>query len=276
MNTTKAVLSSAFKNFELTGWERSAAVYHDTFTRLTSQNIQTTLKAANIKKGSKLVDLCCGPGLLTAAAQEIGAEATGIDFSEKMVTLAQQHFPNASFSVDDVEKLQIEDDTFDAAIMNFGMLHLANPTAAMAEAKRILKNGGSFVFTVWETPDHAKGFQIALNAINALGATDVDLPAGPPFFLFSDKDHTLNALSDAGFTDVTHTIEPMTWQLPDGETFFKAFYDGTARTGGLLQSQSETAINDIKAKIISDVEAQFGGEQGVEIPMPCIIYSAKT
>lgn len=193
-----------------------------------------------------------------------------------MVTLAQQHFPNASFSVGDVEKLQIEDNTFDAAIMNFGMLHLANPTAAMSEAKRILKNDGSFVFTVWETPDHAKGFQIALNAINALGSTDVDLPVGPPFFLFSDKDHTHNALSDAGFTEVTHTIEPMTWQLPDGETFFKAFYDGTARTGGLLQSQSETAISDIKAKIISDVEAQFGGEQGIEIPMPCIIYSAKS
>lgn len=193
-----------------------------------------------------------------------------------MVALAQQHFPNSSFSVGDVEKLQIEDNTFDAAIMNFGMLHVANPTATMAEAKRILKNGSSFVLTVWETPDHAKGFQIALNAINTLGATDVDLPAGPPFFLFSDKDHTLNALSDAGFTEITHITEPLTWQLPDGETFFKAFCDGTARTGGLLQSQIETAINDIKAKIITDVEAQFSSEQGIEVPMPCIIYSAKS
>jgi hypothetical protein len=67
----------------------------------------------------------------------------------------------------------------------------------------------------------------------------------------------------------------MTWNLKNGEEFFKAFFDGTARTGGLLQSQSESDIELIKEKMIEDVEARFGTENGIQIPMPCLIYSAK-
>src|SRR4051812_31390410 len=45
---------------------------------------------AQIKKGDKALDLCCGTGDVSFALAQTGAEVTGLDFSEPMLTVARQ------------------------------------------------------------------------------------------------------------------------------------------------------------------------------------------
>ena len=41
------------------------------------------LDAARVTHGIQMLDICCGPGVLTAGALERGAEVIGLDFSVK-------------------------------------------------------------------------------------------------------------------------------------------------------------------------------------------------
>src|SRR5204863_7567523 len=110
------------------------------------------------------------------------------DFSSAMIAAAARRHHDIVFREGDAEALPFDGDTFDAVVMNFGLLHLARPAKAIAEAARVLRPGGRYAFTVWAGPDQAVGFGMVLKAIEQFGRLDVDLPEGPAFFRFSNPD----------------------------------------------------------------------------------------
>ena len=151
-----------FHSFEQSGWQRAAAQYGDAFGGLTSQTIPRLLAAANVSSGTRLLDVASGPGYVAAAAAAVGASAIGVDFSSEMVRLAARRYPGIRFQEGDAEALAFPDESFDAVTINFGVLHLARPDAALAEARRVLVPGGRCAFTVWATPEVSVGFGIVL------------------------------------------------------------------------------------------------------------------
>ncbi len=54
----------AFQQFEHWGWETISDGYQQHFARLTSQAVATTLDAAAIEEGMRVLDVCTGPGML--------------------------------------------------------------------------------------------------------------------------------------------------------------------------------------------------------------------
>src|SRR6478736_1965249 len=174
----------AFHEFEQQGWERAAAFYGEAFGALTSQTAGPMLDAVGASQGTRLLDVACGPGFIAGAAVERGAVVTGLDFAAAMVAEARRRLPGLMFQEGDAEALPFDAGTFDAVVMNFGLLHLARPDVALAEAHRVLRPGGRYAFTVWS--EQAVAFQLALRAIEKHGNAKVPLPVGPPFFRFSD------------------------------------------------------------------------------------------
>ena len=59
-----------------------------------------------------VLDVACGPGYVSAAAKQLGAIPTGIDFSEKMVAIAKRMFPEIRFMQGDAHELPFEDEQF--------------------------------------------------------------------------------------------------------------------------------------------------------------------
>ena len=49
----------------------------------------------------------------------------------------------------DATDLPYADRSFDAVTCAFGLSHMENPQAAVAEAFRVLKAGGRYAFTLW-------------------------------------------------------------------------------------------------------------------------------
>lgn len=109
--------------------------------------------------GDTLVDLACGrggPGLWLARAT--GASLIGVDWSPVAVSLAERRIPDflpegrARFVVGDLLDSGLEDGLADAVICMDAVFFASDMVAAMAEARRLLRPGGRYVFTTDVNP----------------------------------------------------------------------------------------------------------------------------
>lgn len=90
--------------------------------------------AVGTERGTRLLDVACGPGWLSAAAVQRGAMVTGVDFATQMLTMARARCPDATFQDGDAEQLPFEAGRFDAVVCSLGFPHFPNPERAIAEA----------------------------------------------------------------------------------------------------------------------------------------------
>jgi SAM-dependent methyltransferase len=273
--TQPQIDTNAFHQFEHDGWEQASDDYHRYFGSLTSQTIGPLLDAVSAEPKTNLLDIASGPGYVSAEAQRRGWAPLGVDFSEAMVAMARKLHPAIDFQVGDAEALGFRDSQFATAVMNFGILHLAQPEAAVREAYRVLHSDGLFGFTVWAKPEEALGFAIALDAIREFGDPNVQLPAGPPFFRFSERAECVRALENAGFEQVVIVQLPLVWKLASPADVFEAFYRGSARTGGLLRAQPSAALAKVRGAIEKRATAYARTPTRLEIPMPALVVSAR-
>ncbi len=264
---------TAFHAFERAGWEAIPGAYQDAFGTLTVQAVEPLLDAARVGRDTRVLDVATGPGYVAGAAARRGASVVGVDFSEGMLGEARRHHPAIDFRTGDAQALPFPDAAFDAVVMSFGLLHLARPDQALGEAHRVLRPGGRVGFTVWARPEEAVAFDIVLRAVERHGRLDVPLPAGPPFFRFSDAEESRRVLRGLGFEAPEVTVVPQVWRLRSVDTLFELMREGTVRTAGLLRAQTPAALEAIRADVRESVRAyQRGG--GVELPMPAVLSSA--
>jgi SAM-dependent methyltransferase len=264
---------SAFHAFERAGWESIPRAYQDGFGALTTQAVGPLLDAARVGPGVRVLDVATGPGYVAAAAARRGAAVVGLDFSAAMLAEARRHHPEIDFQVGDAEALPFPEGAFDAVVMSFGLLHLARPDQALAEAHRVLRSGARIGFTVWAPPDVAVAFGIVLGAVERHGRLDVPLPPGPPFFRFSEPAEARRVLLGLGFQAPETRIVPQVWRLPSGDALFDVMRDGTVRTAGLLRAQTAEALKAIRAEIREAV-ARYRRDAAIELPMPAVLSSA--
>jgi SAM-dependent methyltransferase len=263
-----------FTAFELAGWQEVPAAYDAGFAGLTRQAVEPLLDAAGVTAGTRVLDVATGPGYAAEAATRRGAQVTGVDFSPAMVERARKRVPDAEFRVGDAEDLAFDDASFDAVVMNFGLLHLARPERALGQAARVLRAGGKVAFTVWAPPQDAVGFGIILRAVERHGDPHVPLPEGPPFFRFSDPAECERALRAAGFAEPRVTRAPQSWRLLRDDELFDVVLNGTVRTAALLRAQRPEALERIRRAVTSEAAA-YRRDGRIELAMPAVLASAR-
>lgn len=264
----------AFQEFEKFGWEQAADPYHQHWGLLSSQSADPMLDAAKVSSGSRVLDIATGAGYVAGAASKRGATTVGIDFSGAQVELAQRTFPELEFKVASAEALPFDANTFDAALMGFGMNHLPNPEAAFLEAHRVLKPGGWFAFTVWAAPKDRQGFGIVLSAIEEHGVPNAKLPPAPPYFRFADAEEARQAFTQSGFVEPNTKIVQQYWHHSSPDLVFDAFNEGAVRATAMLRSQPADVRETIRSVVRADVLNLAQDGQYV-IPVPAALSAAR-
>jgi len=266
----------AFTEFEHQGWERVAHKYDSTWSTSTRQFIEPLLDAAEVTEGMSVLDVGCGPGYVSAAATERGANAIGVDFSREMAGIAKRMFPHIEFREGDAQNLCFPDQTFNRVVANFALLHLTNPERACAEAGRVLKPGGRFGFTTWARVEENPFVKLVDDAIQAHANLEVSLPPGPPYYLFDSPEEFRQALERAGFDGASmkfevHRIE---WKVPTARFVFDAELNAGVRTAGLLARQAPEVLSAIRASIEQAVQPYACGD-GFAIPKAAYVVAAR-
>ncbi|HII00559.1 TPA: class I SAM-dependent methyltransferase [Methanosarcinaceae archaeon] len=104
----------------------------------------------------KILDVGCGTGELSLLFAEMGHEVTGIDLSEKMLekakAKARARGMNLVFEKGDAESPAYEPASFDVVINRHLLWTLPNPRLAVANWKKVLREGGMAVIIdgIWD------------------------------------------------------------------------------------------------------------------------------
>jgi ubiquinone/menaquinone biosynthesis C-methylase UbiE len=105
------------------------------------------VELARITPGSRVLDVGCGTGGFTRGiAEATSASVTGLDSSARFVAFAEEQpgpaRGSAHWVVGEAEALPFGPASFDRVLLSFVLHQLARPESAMAEAFRVLADGG--------------------------------------------------------------------------------------------------------------------------------------
>ncbi|HZX93580.1 MAG TPA: class I SAM-dependent methyltransferase [Myxococcales bacterium] len=119
--------------------------------RLAGEDVRTALRLAQVAPGKPLADLGCGYGRhLRALAQAGHPHPLGIDRSALLLAEARRQAPSARLLQADLRSLPLHAASLSAAFCFYSSMFLgthADAVAAMREACRVLRPGGSLVLT---------------------------------------------------------------------------------------------------------------------------------
>lgn len=122
------------------------------YGRAIVKSVRTNLHLVSQLGGAegKLLDFACGSGFLSqiAAQDNLFQGGVGIDISGKQVELFNQNLAGTQFFAiqGDAVALPFEDNSF-SAVCGYSVLHhFFEPSSALAEATRVMRNGGVMYF----------------------------------------------------------------------------------------------------------------------------------
>jgi SAM-dependent methyltransferase len=265
----------AFNAFEAEGWEQRARGYHDFFAPITSRAVEPLLDAAAVGPDTALLDIATGPGYVAAAALDRGAEVTGLDIATEMVELASRLHPGARFVRGDAEQLPFADASFDAAVANFAILHVARPERVAASLARVLRPGGRGALTVWDVPERSRLIGVFMDAVAEAGAAAPgSVPAGPDFFRFADESELAGLLAGVGLANTEVETVEFAHQLSGADELWDGMLGGTVRVRAMLEGQGDDARRRIRAAFDRLVD-EHSDDDGIALPVSVKLASGR-
>ncbi|PLP99796.1 class I SAM-dependent methyltransferase [Cupriavidus pauculus] len=157
---------------------------------------------------ASVLETAAGSGAVTRAlAPRLGTTARYVvtDLNPPMLDYAasrQGADPRMTWRVADALDLPFDDATFDVVVCQFGAMFFPSRVDGYAEARRVLRPGGRFVFSVW---DRIEENAFADDVTNAVATV---FPHDPPRFLartphgYHDVAMIRDELRRAGFVDI--------------------------------------------------------------------------
>ncbi len=160
--------------------------------------------SASVREGSHVLDIACGTGVLARSALArvgSGGRVVGADPAPGMLAVASEIEPGIDWLLCGAEALDVESETFDCVISQFGMMFFQDRQASAREMFRALKPGGTLALAVWRSVEHNPAYADVISVLEEhVGTAAADALRLP--FSLGDSGTVTAALESGGFDDI--------------------------------------------------------------------------
>ena len=228
--------------------------------------------------GVRVLETASGTGIVTRRVLErLPADASYVatDLNQDMLDHARSALgPDArvSWRVADAQQLPFDDASFDAVVMQFGMMFVPDKERALREARRVLAPGGRFVFNVFDSlasnPHGRIAYEVGASAF----------PENPPgFYLapFSDPDpaaHERRAKA-AGFAEVTVDAVARVGTSESAEDFAAGLIRGNPIVHD-IRARGTVSVEEVERRVAEGLRRELG-DRPVRTPLRAWVIVAR-
>lgn len=264
-------------------WNAAAARYEKLSSSLFGPVTEEFLEFIGVRKGWRVLDVACGPGIASRAAASRAARAgsvLAVDLAPGMIELAasrpaQKRAAPIEYRVMDAQKLELPDASFDAALSQLGLMLFARPDAALREMRRVTAPGGPVACLVQGRRSAMLFTALIMDAIIAR-APHLKSPRGAPTLYAFGSDGVLEErFTQAGLTEIVTKRLTGIFRFSSPEDYWNALTEGAGRTGAMLRSLPPETQAKIKADVLRRA-AKRRVRSFVEIPYEFVMARGLT
>jgi enediyne biosynthesis protein CalE5 len=260
-------------------WEKHRAIIREMFAPVT----EALIKAAQITRGSAVLDVATGPGepALTIA-EMVGNQGRvlGVDVVAEMVEAARREASrrkdrNVSFAVASAEALPAQADSFDAVVSRFGVMFFPDPVCAVREMLRVLKPGGWVALAAWYFAANNPFHYAVSQVIGRYVSSPPPAEGAPDAFRFAQPGKLRSVLEEAGVTAVSENLLQFSIRAAlSAEEFWTLRSEMSENLRSKLAKIPPENITEIKREASEALRAYSGGG-GISMPAEVLIVSGR-
>ena len=166
----------------------------------------------------------------------------------------------------DAERTELDDDSVHGVLCRFAYMLMADPAAALAETRRVLRPDGRLALAVWGTLEQNPFFAIAGISLGKRGhIPPPEPPPAPGPFSMASPERTTELLHGAGFVEVRTERVPVRFRVPDVDEYVDLVADTAGPLGLALRGLPAADRAEVRAEI-EDSLGRFAAADGYELP----------
>ena len=254
-------------------WRRGAAARLQAFGPAT----EMMFDLAGVAEGSRVLDVGAGTGDSTlVAARRVGSRGRVLatDVSASMLEVAaelarQAGLTNVDTRVVDAQRLDLDPDSFDAAVSRNCLMLIPDYRRALTSIRRILKPGGRFAAIVFSAPDRCPYLSLPHAIVFRMGRFTSLVPERFGEFRLGAPGVLEGAFGTAGFREISvHTV-PTRRRFPslaEAMRYARGPLPLRELMARLSRAEQEQAWAEIERAL-----AQFASPQGYDSPCELLI-----
>lgn len=253
--------ANAHRESSLEGWEAAAPGWrrrHEAITRFGAPVSEWMLDAVALQPGERVLELAAGLGETGMLAAEQVAPGGGVIVSDHAAAMlegararAQElGLDNVEFQVFGAEWIDLPLASVDVVLCRWGYMLLADPAAALAETRRVLRPGGRVALAVWDAIAHNPWASLPILELIERGLAPVPAPDSgwqPGPFALGDPERVRELLADAGFTEIDVQAVDLVQSYDTFEEVWETMLDINQVFHDAVLSRPEPEIAEIRA-----------------------------
>ncbi len=280
--------ANAYRQSSLEGWEEAAPGWvrrQELMREFAAPVSHWLIDAIFPQPGQRVLELAAGLGETAMLAAELVAPLGGVvvsDQAEAMLKGARERalalgLSNVEFQALDAEWIDLPLASVDAVLCRWGYMLMADPAAALAETRRVLRPGGRAALAVWDAlPHNPWALLPALELIERglAPAPDASSAARPGPFALGSESRVTELLEQTGFTDVHVEVLELVRRHPSFAELWESTLDLSRNFHDAVLARPASEIAEIEAGVAARFEPYTAANGSLEIPARTLVACA--